>query len=523
MEDRRVQVLVVGAGLGGLSATLFLAQQGIEVLGISKHRGTSPHPKATGQTHRTMELFRRAGVAEEVLAGTAGLGGGLVIKVAESLRGRVFHTIVHEDDDWETDLSPERPAMASQDHVEPVLLHRARELGAEVLFDTELVSFEQDPDGVTATLRTRGTDHEWTVRADYLVAADGHRGTVREALGIARQGRGPLSHQIGVVFDADLTTHIAPDKLTLYYLRNPRFTGAFVATNTERRNVFTIEYDPARESPADYPAQRCADLLRIAADAPDLDPEILEITAWEMAAWLSDRFRSGRVFLVGDAAKVTPPTGGLGGNTAVGDGHDIAWKLAAVLKGEAGEALLDSYEAERRPYAKLVVDGSFANYVPRFAPHLAGPDVPDEIDHLHLTLGYRCRSGAVLIDDTDPAPVEDPADPSGRPGFRAPHVAVDHDGTEKSTVDLFTGWTLITLNESWRADVPSLSVPDLRDPTGELAERYGIGLEGASLVRPDGVIAWRATGQPTDPTGRLAAVLATVKSLPTNHDHHTIR
>jgi aklavinone 12-hydroxylase len=145
------------------------------------------------------------------------------------------------------------------------------------------------------------------------------------------------------------------------------------------------------------------------------------------------------------AAKVTPATGGLGGNTAIGDGFDLAWKLAAVLKGEAGEALLDSYEAERRPYAKLVIDGSFANYVPRFAPHLAGPDVPDEIDHLHLTLGYRCRSNAVLIDDTDQAPMEDPADPSGRPGFRAPHVTIDHDGTEKSTVDLFTTWTLITL------------------------------------------------------------------------------
>ncbi|NUS65311.1 MAG: FAD-binding protein [Saccharothrix sp.] len=509
MGDRRVQVLVVGAGLSGLSAALFLAQQGISVLGISKHRGTSPHPKATGQTHRTMELLRRGGVAEEVLAASAGLDGGLVIKVAESLRGRVFHSIVHEDDEWDTALSPERPALASQDRVEPVLLRRARELGAEVVFETELVSLAQDPDGVTA--RVRSADGEYTVRADYVIGADGHRGVVREFAGIERRGPGELTSHVGVVFDADLTAHIVPDKLTLFYLQNPAFTGAFVATNTARRNVFTIEYDPARESAADYPPQRCVELLRIATDVPDLEPDVLEITRWEMAAWLSDRFRAGRVFLVGDAAKVTPPTGGLGGNTAIGDGFDIAWKLAEVLKGEAGEGLLDSYEAERRPYAKLVVDGSYANYVQRFAPHLAGPDVPAEVDPLHLTLGYRCRSNAVLIDDTDPALMEDPAKPSGRPGFRAPHVLVNHNGRQVSTLDLCTTWTLLTLDPTWRtATVPSLHVPTITDPTDTLATAYGIGPHGAALIRPDGVIAWRTT---TPTPSALPTHLHTLKSL----------
>ncbi|MFJ6671954.1 aklavinone 12-hydroxylase RdmE [Actinosynnema sp. NPDC091369] len=513
MGEIRTRVLVVGAGLSGLSAALFLAQRGVPVLGISKHRGTSPHPKATGQTHRTMELLRRGGAADEVLAGEAGLGGGLVIKVAESLRGRVFHTIVHEDDEWDATLSPERPALASQDHVEPVLLRRARELGAEVRFETELLSLAQDADGVTA--RVRAADGEHTVRADYVIGADGHRGVVREFVGIERRGPGELSRHIGVVFDADLTAHIAPDKLTLYYLQNPAFTGAFVATNTARRNVFTIEYDPARESAADYPPQRCLELLRIATDAPDLEPEILEITAWEMGAWVSDRFRAGRVFLVGDAAKVTPPTGGLGGNTAIGDGFDLAWKLAEVLRGEAGEGLLDSYEAERRPYAQLVVDGSFANYVQRFAPHLAGPDVPAEVDPLHLTLGYRCRSDAVLITDPDPAPTEDPAQPSGRPGFRAPHVPVHLDGREVSTLDLFTTWTLVTLNPSWRtATVPGLHVPAITDPTGTLATRYAIGSTGATLVRPDGVIAWQTpSSPPSPPTPLLTTTLHHLKSL----------
>ncbi|MFI9010031.1 aklavinone 12-hydroxylase RdmE [Actinosynnema sp. NPDC053489] len=513
MGDRRVRVLVVGAGLSGLTAALFLAREGVEVLVVSKHRGTSPHPKATGQTHRTMEVLRRGGVAEEVLAGSAGLDGGLVIKVAESLRGRVFHTIVHEDETWDSPLSPERPGLASQDHVEPVLLRRARELGAEVLFETELVSLAQDEEGVTARLRSAGG--EQVVRADYVVGADGHRGVVRELVGIARRGPGSLSHHIGVVFEADLTTRIAPDKITLYYLRNPAFTGAFVATNTPRRNVFTVEYDQARESVADYPPRRCVELLRIATDVPDLEPDVLEVTAWEMGAWVSDRFRAGRVFLVGDAAKVTPPTGGLGGNTAIGDGYDVAWKLAAVLRGEAGEGLLDSYEAERRPYAELVVAGSYANYVQRFAPQLAGPDVPAEVDPMHLTLGYRCRSNAVLIEDDDPALMEDPAEASARPGFRAPHVIVEHEGRRVSTLDLFGRWTLLTLDPLWRsATVPNLHVPTITDPTNAFADRYRLTPTGAALVRPDGVIAWRTTTHPrTTPTTALTTTLHHLLSL----------
>ncbi|MBP2338972.1 aklavinone 12-hydroxylase [Saccharothrix coeruleofusca] len=499
--DERVQVLVVGAGLGGLSATLFLAQRGVRVLGISKHGGTSTHPRATGQHHRTMELLRTGGVADEVLQGSEGVDG-LVIKVAESLRGPVLHTIVHDGEDPASALSPERPGLSGQEHVEPVLLDRARALGADVRFRTELTSFEQDGTGVTARLLDRTTGRSSTVRADYLVAADGAHSPVRQALGIERTGRGRLSSHIGIVFDADLDDVLAHDRFTLFYLRNPAFTGVFVASNTPRRNAMAVEYDPTRESPADYPPSRCAELLRVATGLPDLEPEIVETTTWEMAHWVSTRLRDGRVFLVGDAAKVTPPTGGLGGNTAIGDGFDIAWKLAAVLRGEAGPGLLDSYDAERGPYARLVADGSLNNYVRRMAPHLAGPDIPDPVDPHQLTLGYRCRSRAVLIDDDDPAPMEDPFQPSGRPGFRAPHVPLG----DRSPADFFGDWTLITLDPAWR-DAP-VRVPELADPTGELARRFGIGARGASLLRPDGVVAWRTAEPPDDPAGAIRDVLA---------------
>ena len=500
-DEKRVQVLVVGAGLGGLSATMFLAQRGIQVLGIAKHAGTAVHPKATGQTPRTMELMRTAGLADEIFTHEV---QGLVIKVAESLQGRVFKTIVPDDDAMDfSAFSPAPFGMAPQNEVEPVLLERARQFGAEVLFSTELVSFEQDDTGVTARLLDLPTGRLSTVRADYLVAADGHRGKIRADLGVERRGRGSLTHHIGVVFDADLADHVATDKSTLYYLQNPAFTGAFVATNTERRNVFTIEYHPERgESLADYTEERCVELLRIATDVPTLAPKIVDITRWEMAAWMADRFSDGRVFLVGDAAKVTPPTGGMGGNTAVQDGFDIAWKLAAVVNGEAGPGLLDSYGQERRPFAQLVVDWSYRNYVERLAPHLMDADVPAEIDPLQLFFGYRCRSGAVLAEDDDSP--ENPFDPTGRPGFRAPHVLVEHDGVQKSTVDLFGhDWVLITLDPAWSAC--EVEVPQLTN--GELATRYGVGEHGASLVRPDGVVAWRSPDLVTDPATTVRQVL----------------
>jgi putative polyketide hydroxylase len=513
-DEMRTQVLVVGAGLSGLSSAMFLAQQGIEVLVVERHPGTSVHPRATGQTPRTMELLRIGGVAEEVLRGNAGVEDGHVIKVAESLRGQVLHTIIHETDDMDTSAASPAPwGLATQDVVEPVLLHRAEELGARALFGTEVVSVDQDDEGVTAHLLDRPTGRLTLVRADYLIAADGHRGKIRERFGVARHGRGSLAHHIGVIFEADLDGYVVPRRSTLYYLQNPAFTG--VLGVTVRHNIFTVEYHPERgESPADFTEERCTELIRVAADTADLAVKIRGIQAWEMAAWVNEKFRDDRVFFVGDAAKVTPPTGGLGGNTAVQDGFDIAWKLAAVLHGEAGEGLLDSYEAERKPYAEMVVAGSLHNYVERMAPHLRDETIPGPVDPMGLILGYRCRSAAVLVDDDDECPLENPFHPSGRPGFRAPHVPVTHEGREMSAVDLFGGgWVLITRNPAWVTPKDfgvELRVPRIDDPTGQLGSRYGIGVSGASLVRLDGVVAWRCDHEADDPATTLNGVFDAV-------------
>ncbi|MGP4102126.1 FAD-dependent monooxygenase [Nonomuraea sp. KM90] len=225
--------------------------------------------------------------------------------------------------------------------------------------------------------------------------------------------------------------------------------------------------------------------------------------------------------LAGDAAKVTPPTGGMGGNTAVGDGFDVAWKLAAVLRGEAGDGLLDSYGHERGQVARLVVDESLSIYAERMAPHLAD-SVPRGRGTAEVLMGFRYRSGAVISEDDDPAPVEDPLRPTGRPGFRAPHVWVERDGVRLSTVELYgDAWVLIG-DAGWAgaasAAARGLGVTlrahalgrDLADAGGKVARLYGIGREGASLVRPDGVVAWRATGPARDPEAAVRAALTRV-------------
>lgn len=527
MADERVPVLVVGAGLAGLSTAMFLARRGIQLLVVERHPGTSIHPRATGQNPRTMELLRIGGVADEVLAAGYGtVNDSLVIKVAESLHGRVFHSIVHDQRDMDYRAASPAPwGMASQDKVEPILLRQAEKLGARVWFDTEVVSVEQDETGVSARVLDRPTGRVSTVRADYLVAADGGRSPIRRKLGITTHGRGSLSHHIGVIFEADLSELVEPNKITLFYLQNPAFTGTLSASDdTGGRHIFTVEYHPERgESSEQFTEQRLVELIRIATDAPELEPTILGIQSWEMAARIADTFRVGRIFLAGDSAKVTPPTGGMGGNTAVQDGYDLAWKLAAVLTGQAGPGLLDSYHAERAPVAEMVVGDSLANYVQRMAPHLAGPDIPEAIGPGRVLLGFRYRSSAILAEDDDPAPTEDPFQPSGRPGFRAPHVPLRDNDVELSTVDLYgVDWLLFTGADgaAWQPAATEVAArlgvglrvvqvggAGLADPTGRFTTAYGIGAAGASLVRPDGMVAWRSADQPADPVATLLDVL----------------
>jgi 2-polyprenyl-6-methoxyphenol hydroxylase-like FAD-dependent oxidoreductase len=501
-------VLIVGAGLAGLSTAAFLGLHGVEALVVERHPGTSNQPKARGQSPETMEALKVLGLDRAMVAASPSMK--LTIIIAESLTGRVYKEILVDAQPDFGGLSPAGGAMASQEAAEPLLLERARSLGAEALFGTVLESFAQDDEGVTAELRDAdGTP--FTVRADYLVAADGHRGGIRERLGVGTHGRGELGRAASIVFEADLGVALNPESVALYHFQGPDAPGAtLVSTDTPGRYALNV-------SVGDLPDQkRALALIRAATGIPDLDATVLSIARTGAALVIADRFVAGRVLLVGDAAHTMPPTGGQGGNLAVLDGFRLAWRLALVVTGAAAPSLLDGHDTENRPYAEVLAEQQYTALVARVNPAAGGDDVAAPMDPATVLFGYRAPVGGELAGGPagDGGLFEDPRRPSGRPGTRAPHVAVRHDGREVSTRDLFgRGFVLLAASDGWvQAGVRArrgLPVPlAVHQLDGAWTEVYGVTADGAVLVRPDGVIAWRSTGSGT--AEELAAALRAV-------------
>ena len=524
MRSLRVPVLITGAGLAGLTTAVMLAWRGIRPLLVERHVDTSKNPRARGVNFRTMELLRVAGLEPDLMA-EGGPMDDFSIIIAETVTGREIRTILPRGSWDTTNLSPAPMSQAGQDRIEPVLRRHAEALGADVRFATELSSLEQNDLGVTATIRDLHTGEELRVHADYLVAADGNRSPTRERLGIGLHGARSLSHNISIVFEADLQEALRGRSLALYYLQNPNFTGAFINTTEPNRALISVEYDPAQERPADFDNARCISLVRAAVGIAALEVKILEVMPWEMASRSADRYALGRIFLAGDAAHTMPPTGGLGGQTAMQDGYDLAWKLAMVLHGQAGAELLTTYEAERKPVCEMTVALQTANYVERMRPDRQ--DLKPEgvmSDYMSVAFGYRYRSPGILPDvPDDGALVEDPARPTGQPGTRAPHVVFGYRGKEIAALDLIgrdfvllTGpegapWARAATTLAYSCGVP-LSIyrvgADLVDVNRNWAQRYGITPAGAVLVRPDGYIAWRARTVATSASTALREALA---------------
>src|SRR4051794_29275328 len=313
------------------------------------------HPRAGHFQLRTMEVLRQLGLEERVRAKsleTYSPTGGII--AVESLAGRELATYVKELNEGVEGLSPTVRVFINQDALEPLLRERALELGATVCNQTEAIGLEQDDDGVTVTLRDLASGDESEVRARYVVAADGNRSPMRRRLGIGMRGYGQLSRSITIYFRADCAELLRDRNQGVLYVHNPALRGFFRLDRTGGRGflvINTVGEDVTHDSAVDVQAgltqERALGFLRTAIGA-DMPMEIVDIAPWQAEANCAERLRAGRVFLAGDAAHVVPPNGGFGGNAGVQDAHNLAWKLAAVVKGEAGPGLLDTDETERR-------------------------------------------------------------------------------------------------------------------------------------------------------------------------------
>lgn len=524
VNEIEIPVLIVGGSLVGLSAGLFLAWRGVPAIGIEKHAGSHPHPRAMGYTEHTMEFFRAVGLGE-------------AIPQADShfkLRRARVHSLAgewYESSDWTpppaagaepaltaADFSPMRGAAIPQDKLEPILRRQALALGFDLRQQTELLDFESLDTGVRARVR-EASGREYTIRARYLIAADGHTSPIREALGIPRQGRGAIRTLRSVLFSAPEADVYLERGYSQFEIDRPELQG-FLTTYQDGRWVLMFHDDCARDEQALQTA------IHQALGRDDIAVEIITTGRWELSGLICTNYRQGDVFLAGDAAHTLPPTrGGFGANTGIDDVYNLAWKLDYVLRGLAGPELLDSYNAERQPIGWLRHQQTFAR--PDYARD-AGDIARDEplYDDAGLELGQLLRSQAVIGAGPELPPVKRPDLWAGQPGTRAPHAWIQQAGQRISTVDLFTReLVLISANPNWQiaaetalqAGLPLRFVQVGTDVIFDAPETFGrlFGLtDGASLIRPDGIVAWRSQDCPPQPEQGLLEALAAVLDRP---------
>lgn len=490
-----VPVLIVGAGPTGLAAAIALSRAGVRSLVADRRDGPSPYPRSTGVSARTMQILRRWGIDGAVRDGAIPVPAHVYLAAslgAPPLQGPLSFGVVESP---EADAhSPVPGILAPQDHLEPALLELAARTGmVDVSYATEVRALEDDGAQVAATLRP-ADGAERRVTAAYAIAADGAHSRVREQLGIGVYGPGHVATYRSMLFRSpDLHTHVGEHGGALHILAGPPYPGGgFIRQGADRWVFWYPIPDGEREV---FPDARCAEIVREGAGIADLTVELERSICFDLAIHVTERFRSGRIFIAGDAAHRMTPIGAMGANTAIHDVVNLAWKLAGVLAGWAGEALLDSYELERRPVAERNAMRSLD--IDHFLAH----------EDLSIDLGYVAVSDAIAFegDEPDPAPLGRPYAPSGAPGRLAPHAWVEVDGVRRSTVDFGDdAFTLLCTDPGWRTvataaakerGVPLrvvLAAPG-REDADLLGERFGIGAAGAALIRPDGIVAWRTT------------------------------
>lgn len=557
------EVLIVGAGPAGAMAALLLSEYGIKNLVINKFRSTSPGPRSHITNQRTMEILRDVGLEAKAknLATPQEYMANQVY--AESLVGEEFGRIRtwqnHPARKAEHDLaSPTSVCDLPQLYFEPMVIQSAMQRGSDVRFSTEYLSHTQDEDGVKTTLRDLVAGTEYEVWSRYLIGADGARSKVATDIELPLEGQMAEGDAgaINVEFTADLSRFVDHRRGDMFMILQPgtgvRGNGMSVLRMVRPWNhwVAILGYDLASGPPALDDASAKAIVHRLIGTT-EVDVTIAAISSWTHNRVYATSNTRGRVFCMGDAVHRHAPLAGLGLNTSVQDAYNLCWKLAFVLKGRAGSELLASYDAERSPVAKRIVEYASDCRVPlramfeklRLPPRPTAQHFCDSLAALKSTTaegaamrsevraaiagsvagfggGYgvemnqRYTSSAVVDDGTrDPGFSRDPStyyEPSSRPGAHLPHAWLTSRQQLVSTLDLCGGgrFTLITglSGQRWKEVAAQVSKElgveiavqvigpgaDYQDIYGDFESLAGIGDDGALLVRPDMFIAWRA-------------------------------